>query len=115
MTVYLALLRFEVVRRNILEWIRTFQYKNQKPSPFTYLKTGTNSERKLKWNEFQILTLAIFSHSKLLNDKFEVFSTLSSMHYAVQIKLQTLEQEVKFIDTTYFSCETTYIHRKMSD
>ena len=52
--------------------------------------------------------LVIFSHSKLLNDKFEVFSTLSSMHYAVQIKLQTLEQEVKFIDTTYFSCETTY-------
>ena len=51
--------------------------------------------------------LVIFSHSKLLNDKFEVFSTLS-MHYAVQIKLQTLEQEVKFIDTTYFSCETTY-------
>ena len=45
-----------------------------------------------------------FSHSKLLNDKFEVFSTLSMQC----TKLQTLEQEVKFIDTKYFSCETTY-------
>ena len=45
-----------------------------------------------------------FSHSKLLTDKFEVFSTLSMQC----TKLQTLEQEVKFIDTKYFSCETTY-------